>query len=328
MIYDLNQFIKIRALVIGDLILDEYLWGRVERISPEAPVPVVVVERETHTLGGAGNVINNLKAMHAQVSAAGIIGADTAGNTILEMLKTLGVETSGIITEIDRPTTRKIRVIASNQQVLRIDKELGHPISDLTLKGIMAIVEKKISDSDLIIISDYDKGVVTRKFVANIVNSVKKKKIPLLVDPKSLDFTKYAGVYLLTPNRKEAELAVGMDIHGSDDLSKAGKMIMDQAKLNRLIITCGKDGMALFERNKPYKMIASQARQVFDVSGAGDTVISFLGLGLAAGLSFSESAVIANAAAGIVVAKIGTATPSLNELERSLTELDQVQLNE
>lgn len=317
---DIEKFKRLKALVIGDLMIDEYLWGNVDRISPEAPVPVVAVERENHTLGGAGNVINNLSAMGAEVFAVGTAGTGKAGQTIYARLRALGVETSGIISEPDRPTTRKTRVIASNQQVLRIDKEVRRPISDQTLERLVRIIRDCISRMDLVIISDYDKGLVTRDLVAAVTDLARKHDVLTLADPKSLDFSKYNGVSVLTPNKKEAGLAANMDLLTPGDLEAAGQKIMAQASLDRLLITCGKDGMVLFEQDQPAITIASKARQVFDVSGAGDTVISLLGLGLASGAEFEAAAGAANAAAGIVVGKVGTATASIDELKQTLEE--------
>ena len=315
---DIDSFKNLRALVIGDLMIDEYLWGSVERISPEAPVPVVAVETESQTLGGAGNVINNLVAMGAKVFAIGTAGTGKAGQMIFQKLDDLGVETSGIVSEPERPTTRKTRVIASNQQVLRIDKEVKRRINTGTLDRLTGIITSRICDVDLIIISDYDKGLVTRELVARTVDLAHQHGVLTLADPKSLDFTKYTGVSVLTPNKKEAGLAANMDILTDEDLAAASEKIMAQASLQRLLITCGKDGMGLFERGKPSRTIESKARQVFDVSGAGDTVISLLGLGLASGAGFEAAAGAANAAAGIVVAKVGTATASIDELKQAL----------
>lgn len=315
---DVDRFKELTALVIGDLMIDEYLWGTVDRISPEAPVPVVAVERENQTLGGAGNVINNLVAMGAKVTAIGTAGTGKAGRMIFEKLAELGVETAGIVSEPDRPTTRKTRIIASNQQVLRIDKEVKRLITEATLEKLLAIIAQKISGVDFIIISDYDKGLVTRELVAGTVALAKPHGTLVLADPKSLDFTKYASVSVLTPNKKEAGQAAAMDIRTDQDLAAAAEKLMAQAGLDRLLITCGKDGMALFEAGSPPKTIASRARQVFDVSGAGDTVISILGLGLAQGASFFDAAAAANQAAGIVVAKVGTATASIDELKQAV----------
>jgi len=315
---NIDLFKQIRALVLGDLMIDEYLWGSVDRISPEAPVPVVVVEKESQTLGGAGNVINNLTSMGAAVFAIGTAGTGKAGQMVLEKLTDLGVETCGIVSEPDRPTTRKTRVIASNQQVLRIDTEIKKQVTPSTLEKLMAVVERKIDDVDVVIISDYDKGLVTGELVEKTVALARARDLLVLADPKSLNFLKYTGVSVLTPNKKEAGLAAHMDIVTREDLFLAGKKIMAQAGLEKLLITCGRDGMSLFEKGESPVVIASKARQVFDVSGAGDTVISLLGLGLAAGFSFHDAAMAANAAAGIVVAKVGTATASIRELKYAL----------
>ncbi|WP_291347821.1 D-glycero-beta-D-manno-heptose-7-phosphate kinase [Desulfobacula sp.] len=317
---NIDDFKKVKALVIGDMMIDEYLWGSVDRISPEAPVPVVSVQKESHALGGAGNVIHNLVAMGAQVVAIGTAGTGKAGQMIFEKLEDLGIETDGIISEPQRPTTRKTRVIASNQQVLRIDKEIKKNINGKTLEKLVKIIESKIKDADLIILSDYDKGLITRGLVQQIVKLAGKHNVLTIADPKSLNFSKYEQLSILTPNRKEASLAANMDINSEQDLFAAGRKIMDQVKLDRLLITCGKDGMALFEKGKEPYTIESRARQVFDVSGAGDTVISLLGLGLAVGATFNQSASIANAAAGIVVAKVGTATASIDELKQALAD--------
>ncbi len=319
--HDLDLFKSVNALVIGDLMIDEYLWGTVDRISPEAPVPVVCVNRESHTLGGAGNVINNLKAMGAQVSAVGTAGTGRAGRMILEKLEEMDIGTQGIISEPQRPTTRKTRVIASNQQVLRIDREIKKNITDQTLEKLVGNIEKIITNADLVILSDYDKGLITPKLVKETVRLAAQHHVLTLADPKALDFSKYSDVMVLTPNKKEASLAANVDIRSDRDLMAAGKKIMEKVRLEKLLITCGKDGMMLFEKNNPVRHIESNARQVFDVSGAGDTVISLLGLGLATGASFLDSAKIANAAAGIVVGKVGTATASVDELKFALAGL-------
>lgn len=316
----IDNFKDVTALVIGDLMIDEYLWGEVDRISPEAPVPVVSIKKESHTLGGAGNVIHNLVAMGAGVFAAGTAGKGTTGRMIFNKLEELDIATNSIITEADRPSTKKTRVIASNQQVLRIDREEKRDINASTFKRLIKIIQDKIPMINLLIISDYDKGLVTRDLVKETVRLAAEKKIPVLADPKSLDFSKYRGVSLLTPNKKEAALASHIDIKNTRDVFTAGRKIIDIAGLDKLVITCGKEGMVLFEKGHDPEVIESRARQVFDVSGAGDTVISILGLGLASGLDLKQSALIANAAAGIVVSKIGTATPTIEELKHALEE--------
>lgn len=313
---NIDKFKDLRVLVIGDLMLDEYLWGRVDRISPEAPVPVVAVEKESQTLGGAGNVINNLSAMGAKVFAMGSVGTGQAGHSVLKKLAALSVDVTGVISEPDRPTTRKTRIIAASQQMLRIDREIRHRISAHTLEALTRIIAGYIDKMDLVIISDYDKGLVTRELVARIVELTRKSGVMTLADPKSMDFSKYMGVTVLTPNKKEAAIAAGIQIQTPEEMEEAAAKIMALAGLEKLLITCGKAGMVLYETGKPFVTIASKARQVFDVSGAGDTVISLLGLGLASGATFKAAAGLANLAAGIVVAKIGTATASIDELKQ------------
>ncbi len=318
---DIDRFKTLNAMVIGDLMIDEYLWGSVDRISPEAPVPVVSVQKENHTLGGAGNVIHNLVAMGAKVVAVGTAGNGLAGKMIFEKLDALGIATDAVITEKDRPTTRKTRVIASNQQVLRIDKEIKKNITDTTLEKLLGLIEKKMAGINLIILSDYDKGLITKTLVQKVVKLARLNNIMTLADPKSLNFSKYENVSVLTPNKKEASLAANVDIKNDIDLFTAGQKLMEQVNLEKLLITCGKDGMILFETGQKPKTIASKARQVYDVSGAGDTVISLLGLGLASGADFADSAMLANTAAGIVVGKLGTATASIEELHQALKQV-------
>ncbi|MCD4742381.1 MAG: D-glycero-beta-D-manno-heptose-7-phosphate kinase [Desulfobacteraceae bacterium] len=318
MTLDINKFKNLKVLVLGDLMIDEYVWGNVNRISPEAPVPVVSVNNTSFTLGGAGNVVNNLISMGASVSVAGTAGTGKTGNILTEKLKQFGVDTQGLIEEPYRPTTRKIRIIASNQQMLRIDHEVTKEIQIETFSRLKQVLSKKIPLVDLIIISDYAKGLITKKIISFVVKSTKNQNILTIADPKGLDFSKYKNVSILTPNQKEAALASNIEINSIKDLFNAGKKLLDQISLNKLLITCGKDGMVLFEHDKEPFILESEARQVFDVSGAGDTVISILGLSLASGGTFKQSAIAANAAAGIVVGKVGTATLSIKELNNAL----------
>lgn len=314
MLIDISKFNRCKALVVGDLMLDEYLWGEVDRISPEAPVPVTLVKNEEITLGGAGNVLNNLIALGANISVAGVIGTGLNGALLLKKFAELGVDTSGIIREKGRVTTKKTRIIAGSQHVLRIDRETKKKLADNTAGLIAEFVDRKIPDVDVVLISDYGKGLITKSFIAGIVSTAKKYHKPVIADPKGLDYSKYFGLSLITPNKKEAALITGLEIVDEPALFKAGEIILEKIGVDRLLITCGKDGMVLFDRNnKPHKIMA-EARQVYDVSGAGDTVLAVLGLALAIGESFENSAYMANKAAGIVVGKIGTATISQEEL--------------
>ena len=298
--------------------LDKYLWGDVNRISPEAPVQVVSVNDEDYTLGGAGNVVNNLISLGAKVSAAGVIGTDSDGQLLLKKLNGFGVNTKGIIEESGRPTTRKTRIIAANQQVLRIDRETKNKISTGTFEAISEFIEKKISKVDVILISDYGKGLITRSLLNRLISAAKKHDRVIIADPKGLDFSKYSGVSLLTPNKKEASLASGIEIANQETLLLAGTKILRTAGLDRILITCGREGMVLFETDKKPYHIKAEALQVYDVSGAGDTVLAVLGLSVASGAAFEEGAKIANTAAGIVVGKVGTATVSEKELKTAL----------
>ncbi len=298
--------------------LDEYVWGRVDRISPEAPVQVVSVEKEEFTLGGAGNVVNNLIALGAAVSVAGITGTGADGKRVMDMFRNIGADTKGIIRDPERPTTRKTRIIAANQHVLRIDRETTVKISARSYEKQMEFFAKKIPEVDVVLISDYGKGFVTRQFIKHIVRLAGNHGIKTIADPKGLDFSKYSGVTLITPNKKEAGLAAGIEIKDQKALMKAARKIFDKAKIENLLITCGKDGMVLFEGPGKHHFIRAEAKQVFDVSGAGDTVLSVLGLCAAAGIPFAEGAKVANTAAGIVVGKVGTATVSKQELSTAL----------
>jgi D-beta-D-heptose 7-phosphate kinase / D-beta-D-heptose 1-phosphate adenosyltransferase len=298
--------------------IDEYLWGEVDRISPEAPVQIVEVNREEFTLGGAGNVIHNLVVLGAEVSAVGVVGIGYDGKVLVDMLKRLNVNIEGIIQHSQRPTTRKTRIIASNQHVLRIDRETRKEISQNTYEGIVKSLENQIPQTDMVLVSDYGKGTLIKPLLSRLVEICKSNKKMIIVDPKGLDFTKYSGVTLITPNKKEASLASNMEIIDDHSLFQAAILLLEKVKSEKLLITCGKDGMVLFEKNAhPYR-IFTEAKQVFDVSGAGDTVLAVLGLALATGATFQQAASLANKAAGIVVGKIGTATVTQKELASAM----------
>ncbi|MES0447031.1 MAG: D-glycero-beta-D-manno-heptose-7-phosphate kinase [Desulfobacterales bacterium] len=319
---DISKFDRCNILVVGDLMVDEYLWGDVERISPEAPVQVVTIKDEDFSLGGSGNVVNNVVALGAKVSAVGVIGTGTDGQLLLNKLNELGVDIAGIFQDSNRPTTRKTRIIASNQHVLRIDRETKESISEPTFEAIAKYLEDKIPDVDVVLISDYGKGLITEALMARLIAAAQKHKKITIADPKGLDFSKYSGVSLITPNKKEAALASGIEVVDETTLIEAGNKIFQRVGIDKLLITCGKDGMVLFDRNKaPYK-ISAETRQVYDVSGAGDTVLAVLGLAVASGISFEDGAVLANTSAGIVVGKVGTATVSRQELSSALKHDD------
>ncbi len=315
---DLSKFETCHILVVGDLMIDEYLWGEVDRISPEAPVQVVSVQDEELTLGGSGNVVNNLVALGARVSAVGVTGAGSNGKLLRDMLDELGVDTRGVISEPNRSTTKKTRIIADHQQVLRIDKETKSNISHQTWETVAQAAENIIPEVDVVLISDYGKGLITGQLLSQLTRAARKHGKLTIADPKGLDFTKYSGVNVITPNKKEAALAAGVEIVDDPSLFEAGQRLLQKTGVDKLVITCGKEGMVYFEPHSQPQKISTKARQVYDVSGAGDTVLALLGLAVACGMSFKDGLTLANTGAGIVVGKVGTATVSKRELAAAL----------
>ncbi len=300
-------------LVIGDLMIDHYLWGSCERISPEAPVQVVDIAKETTVLGGAGNVINNLKVLGAKVSVGSVIGDDDNGIELVDMLKKIGVDTNNIITLQGRKTSKKSRVIASSQQVLRYDKESKEDISKTASDEIINSLKETISDYDAVVLSDYGKGVLSQELCQGIIKLCNKEDVKVLVDPKGSDYSKYSGAYLLTPNKKEAITATSIDIKDKESLKKALLKLKQECDLAISLITLSEDGIATYDNEM--KIFPTVAKEVYDVTGAGDTVIASIALALSAGKSIDEAAAFANLAAGVVVGKIGSATVTLDEIE-------------
>lgn len=297
---------QVRVLVLGDLMLDEYLWGRAERISPEAPVQVVEVVREDLRLGGAGNVVHNLVALGASVSICSVIGADPNGAVLRQALQEQGVELAGLFEESERKTSKKTRVIAANQQIVRIDRESRSEVTEQSQKAMLDYLEAHASGFNVIVVSDYLKGVLTPEVLAAVCRTGRELGIPVVVDPKGSDYSKYRGATLLTPNRKEAEIASGVAIADQQSLETAAERLLGSLELDALLITRSEAGMSLFRSGLSAVHIPTVAREVFDVTGAGDTVISVLSLGLACGLKLPEAAWVANVAAGIAVGKLGT----------------------
>jgi rfaE bifunctional protein kinase chain/domain len=317
----IEGFSKTRVLVVGDVMVDHYVWGSVSRISPEAPVPVVNVTRESVLLGAAANVVNNIHALGGKVSVCGVIGEDDAGRQLQQMLGNRGIPTEGLIVEPERRTTIKTRVIAHHQQVVRFDRENKEGISRETRRRIFShLVEHVKSGLDAIVVSDYCKGVVTKELVRDIVSLARKHGIIVSVDPKIAHFGIYNGVTILTPNTKEASLGSHIEIDDDASLLKAGQTLLRKLSSNALLITRGEHGMSLFERSGRITHIPTDARDVFDVTGAGDTVISTLTLAMAAGASMINAARIANFAAGIVVGIVGTATVSPVQLKQRIRD--------
>ena len=311
----IGQFRKKNILVVGDLILDHYIWGKVRRISPEAPVPVVEVERESFLLGGAANVANNIMSLGGKAAVVGIVGKDVAGKVLNDLLLQNGVECDGIFVS-DRPTTVKTRVIAHNQQVVRFDREDSKYIAGKALREVLQHIDLSSKRFDAIIVSDYRKGMVSGGMIKGIMEGSKRKKMFVAVDPKVGHFNFYKGVSLVTPNVAEAASGANIEIRDEKTLLRAGRAILRKLGCRAVLVTRGEQGMSLFER-KGVSHIPTAARKVYDVTGAGDTVISAFTLAFTSGASMTEAAVIANHAAGVVVGEVGTAVSTPEQLLES-----------
>ncbi len=307
------SFRKSKILVIGDFILDQFIWGKVERISPEAPVPVVNVDRESYMPGGSLNVANNIHTLGGTVYPCGVLGRDLHGRMLLKVIRREGIDTGGIIYDAARPTSLKTRIIAHSQQVVRFDRENDQPISKEILKKIVKFLQQGIQRADVVILEDYGKGLIQQELIRQVVKLAKIFDKPVLVVPYD------AGVTAVTPNRKEAVAAYGSS--GSEtSLETVGKGLLRKWKCEAVLITLGEDGMALFEKKASTTKIPTAAREVYDVSGAGDTVIATFALALAAGAKMREAAILSNLAAGIVVGKLGTATVLPKELAEAVQQ--------
>jgi D-beta-D-heptose 7-phosphate kinase/D-beta-D-heptose 1-phosphate adenosyltransferase len=320
----IDKFPKKKIFVLGDLMLDHFIHGQVRRISPEAPVPVVTVTQETHAPGGSGNVCGNLAALEAQVSIFSVVGEDSTGREILQDLAYRGVDTSAVQVDSGRVSTQKTRIVAEHQQVVRFDRETVQPMSAKIQTQLLENLESRIGEAQALVLSDYGKGVITPRVLAEAIRSARKAGIPVIVDPKIEHFRRYKGIDCITPNLQEAWL--GMRLLPSSDekaLEKLGRSILDTLRVKILLITRGEKGMTLFENNKSHSIyhIPTQAQEVYDVTGAGDTVTSVMALALASGGQPRSAAVLANVAAGIVVGKLGTATVSISELKKGIRNL-------
>jgi D-beta-D-heptose 7-phosphate kinase/D-beta-D-heptose 1-phosphate adenosyltransferase len=315
------QFSDKRLVVLGDLMLDEFIWGEVRRISPEAPVPIVEVKRESWHLGGAGNVVANLLALGAQAAPIGLIGDDAAGTRLRDEFAARRAAVEGLIVDAERPTTRKTRLVAYSQQMLRADREDRSPIhAELETRVIVAFTQA-LAAADAVILSDYDKGLLTPRVLAEVIEAAHAQGKIVCLDPKIKNFAHYQRVDVITPNQHEAERAAHQEITDEASLRAVATNIRQQLNCRNVIITRGEYGMSLLDEHDALSHIETAAREVYDVTGAGDTVIATLALALACGATLHEAAVIANHAAGVVVGKIGTATLNPAELLESLSDL-------
>lgn len=315
----LNAFHDVHILVIGDLIVDNFIWGTVTRISPEAPVPVVNVTHDNLLLGGSANVLHNIFGLGSQATICGVIGQDAMGDCLLDLIEKLPSSTAGIVRLADRPTTIKTRIVAHGQQVVRFDRESTGMVDGEGLDAIKEFIDLNLGSFQAVIVSDYAKGIITPSLMDHLRDRLLGyPDIPLIVDPKPCQPERFRGATIITPNHNEAEQLSGIRIIDDTTLRAAGEALLHKLDSQAVLITRGEAGMALFEKGKPLITIPTVAKEVFDVTGAGDTVIAALALGLSAGLSFAEAATLANVAAGIVVGKIGTAVVTQEELLRAM----------
>ena len=322
----LSGFKKKRILVIGDLILDRYIWGKVNRISPEAPVPIVEVTSENFLLGGASNVANNIVSLGGHATIVGVAGHDRGGEILRKMLEQRGIRCEGVFWS-SRPTTVKTRVVAHSQQVVRFDREDKAKVDGKVLKGLLGYIHSEILGHDAVIVSDYKKGVVSTELIGEVLKQAKPKKIFVSVDPKVGHFHCYKNVSLITPNVVEASIASGMEIKDEESLLAAGRSLLRKISCDAVLITRGEQGMSLFRKDKAVH-IPTVAKNVYDVTGAGDTVIAAFTLAYATGSSMEEAAVIANHAAGVVVGEVGTAVVTTDQLQKSLSVNRKLRIRE
>lgn len=314
----LRRFAGRRVLVAGDVMLDEYIWGTVTRISPEAPVPIVEVETVTLTPGGAANVAVNLKSLGADPVLVGLVGPDDTATRLRQALVERGIDGAILVADPERPTTLKTRIVAHGQQMVRTDRESRRPAGDPVSERCRQAILDNLATVDAVILSDYGKGLLTDNLTGAVITAGRQRDLPVAVDPKGLHYAKYRRAGIVTPNALEAGRAAHLDIHNEAELLEAGRRLLTDLDTDAILITRGGEGMSLFEPGERVQHLSASAREVFDVTGAGDTVIATLTLALAAGADYRTAAELANRAAGVVVGKVGTAGVTVDELEREL----------
>jgi rfaE bifunctional protein kinase chain/domain len=314
----IDSFAERKVVVLGDLMLDHFIWGSVSRISPEAPVPVVRVTRESFHLGGSGNVVSNLAALGAVAVPVGVVGADESGRLLVHELEQRGPSRKTVLEVFGRVTTKKTRIVAHAQQVVRFDREEDAPLAGEDEERVVETALSALREASALVISDYEKGAVTPGILGEILPAAEGKGLPVVVDPKPLFYESYKPVTAVTPNVHEAALMSRLRIRDEEDAAKAAGAIREHLGCRAVLLTLGEKGMLLCEEGSGVSRIPTAAREVYDVTGAGDTVVAAFSLSLAAGATMAEAAAIANAAAGVVVGKVGTATVNPDELKRAL----------
>ena len=309
-----SSFQDKKIVVVGDLMLDHYIWGSVAKISPEAPVPVVDVQKESYRFGGAANVINNLKNLGADVFPIGVLGQDRGGELLINLFQKEDLSVEGLICAPQRTTTIKTRIIAHNQHVVRIDREIKSAIQAKIQKKIIDLLKTHLNDADGLILEDYNKGLLTPALIEKIIKLARDKDIRIMVDPKFDNFFAYKNTTLFKPNRKEIADKLGVTLKTKENIIAAGKKLQQRLHCQAVLITLGEEGMILFDTEEEPLTISTKAVKVHDVSGAGDTVIATLAVAVAAGANFREAASIANYAAGIVCGEVGIVPVNFNHL--------------
>ena len=324
LIPQLNRLAEAHVLCIGDVMLDHYVYGHVDRVSPEAPIPVVRVDRETSTLGGAGNVLRNLRALGAHASFVSVVGDDQAGRDINRLIGEEGELEAYLLMERGRPSTLKTRYVGGYQQILRVDRESVAPIGPHVREDLIRVAKDTLADQSVVVLSDYAKGVLGDGVAGELIDACRAAGVWVIVDPKGLDYTRYRGANLLTPNRRELAEASKMPVESDAEIVAAALHLIETCSVDAVLVTRSQDGMTLVDPSISPQHIPAAAREVFDVSGAGDTVLATIAAGLGAGLSLLDAARLSNIAAGIVVGKVGTAVTPVSELVAVLNERSEL----
>lgn len=304
----------IKAIVLGDMMLDSYLWGAVQRISPEAPVPVIEINREEYRLGGAANVALNIAALGAKAVPVGLVGDDKNAGIVRKLFRDKGIQTGGLVVDMARKTTTKTRIGAANQQIVRIDIEEVHEMGTAVQGRILEILQQELAEAKLLIIADYNKGLMSNELIAEVLKLCESKKAIVAVDPKQKNFFNYKKVDIFKPNYSELQVNLGLRFENDEDFFAGAKEVLERLDCRYLVVTRGERGMYIFEKGQEVRHLPSYAREVYDVSGAGDTVISALGLAFSVEEEIEDAASFANHAAGVVCGKLGTATATIEEI--------------
>lgn len=315
----LESFKGKKILVLGDIMLDKYVFGKVSRVSPEAPVPIIKVDKENYVPGGAANAANNISSLGGEAFLVGVVGDDQERSTLLNELRARNIKTEGIVIDGTKPTIQKIRVLSQNQQLIRIDYEKDSNSSSDIQNELINTLQRLVRESDIVIVSDYAKGMVTKEVMEKLKEAANSEGKKIIIDPRPQNKDLYAGSYLITPNNKEACQMAKKYIDTEEEFESLGRGLGNELNSN-IIITRGSKGMAIFQKDNGTLNIPTKAKEVYDVSGAGDTVVAALSLALASGASLEEAAGLANYAAGVVVGKIGTATCTLDEIKQSIED--------